>query len=209
MISEPTTTLTDYAIALETICFAVALVKTNHRKQQQAITFWSLAFLGVAIAAISGGTCHGFAKTLGADGLEVLWHVMSYALGFSSFFMLLASVVSTVSRSIRVWLLGAIGLKSILYFHGIESQDDFAYIVIDYLSAMAIVLILQLRQLSTQPVSATWISAGILISALAVTIQASRVFITAYFNYNDIYHLIQMVALYCLYKGATLLKDQC
>lgn len=208
MISEPTTTLTDYAIALETICFAVALVKTNHRKQQQAIAFWSLAFLGVAVAAIMGGTCHGFASTLGFDGLEVLWHTMSYALGFSSFFMLLASVVSSVPRSIRVWLLAAIGLKSILYFHGIESQDDFTYIVIDYLSAMAIVLMLQFRQLSTQPVSATWIIAGILISVLAVTIQASRVFIAPYFNYNDIYHLIQMVALYCLFKGATLLKDQ-
>jgi hypothetical protein len=208
LISEPTTTLTDYAIALETIGFAVALVKTNHCKRQQAITFWGLAFVFVAVAAILGGTCHGFANALGYDRSEILWHLMSYALGFSSFFMLLASVISTLPRSVRLGILGGIGLKSILYFHVIEFQNDFTYVVIDYLSAMAVVLILQLRQLITQPNSATWIIVGIVVSGLAATIHASRVTIAPQFNHNDIYHLIQMMALYCFYKGATLLKDQ-
>jgi len=43
---------------------------------------------------------------------------------------------------------------------------------------------------------------------LAALFQQSRVSIHRYFNHNDLYHVIQAGALYCLYRAGALLHDK-
>jgi hypothetical protein len=48
---------------------------------------------------------------------------------------------------------------------------------------------------------------GILISVIAAGVQQSRIVLHEHMNYNDIAHFIQLVAMWCFYRGSLVLKD--
>ena len=53
-----------------------------------------------------------------------------------------------------------------------------------------------------------WLIAGVLVSLVAGIVQARRLALHRQFNHNDLYHVIQMVALYAFYRGGALLVDR-
>lgn len=215
MLAEPVTTLTDYAMALEAICLAMALLWENELNFQRSRFFWGIAFGWTAIAAAVGGTCHGFAQILTLSVLNFLWTLMGYGIGCASSFMLLGTLWSAVAGGLRWLALILAGGKSVFYFAQVGQYQQFVPMAIDYGAAMLLVLLLQLHQLIAWPrvqhkdqrQSAFWISVGIGTSVLAIGILALRLAIVPWLNHNDIYHLVQMVALYLLYRGVRLLKD--
>lgn len=210
-ITEPITMLTDYAIAVETSGFSILLFKLGQFRQQTAIKFWAAAFGNVAIAAALGGTCHGFARLLKGSVLALLWKIMLLALSLAGCFMLLATLKSSLPRRWQRWGNGLVGIKFFAYLGWTilhPSLDDaFVYGVVDYLSAMLWVLLLEISAVFHFRRS-LWIIAGILMSGVAIAFQTSGVVLFKYFNHNDLYHLIQMIALYWFYRGARLLKDR-
>lgn len=52
-----------------------------------------------------------------------------------------------------------------------------------------------------------WLKGGILVSAIGLLIQQSGWSLHEHFNHNDIYHLVQMLGIFCLYRGAECLHD--
>lgn len=230
MLAEPITTLTDYGITLEASFLAGMLLHENERNFQRSRFCWGIAFGGVAVAAAAGGTCHGFAPILTLARLNHLWDLMGYAIGCASLFMLLGTFLSVAAGGWRWVGLGAIGGKSAIYFAQVGQYAQFAPVAIDYLSAILVVLGLQVWHLVGQFVdqrnidpktvnpkdinpkngqreSALWICGGVMVSLGAGIILALRMAI-APLNHNDLYHLVQMVGLYLLYRGARLLKDR-
>jgi hypothetical protein len=209
LISEPITTLTDYAIAGEALIFAGLLLKPNPKSLiSPPVLFWAAAFVGVAIAALCGGTYHGFYLSLPIDVKWALWRGLTYALSFSSGCML-AAAVSELPQWVQAWAWGAIGLKSALYLSWTAFHPNFVYIIVDYLSAMLLILLLQIRATDRQIKgrnSSAWIVAGVLGSLVAAGVQGIGFKGAEYFNQNDLYHLVQMVALYFFYRGACVIK---
>lgn len=203
-ITEPITMLTDYAIALESLGFAIALWRMQGTGQRSTVRFWSLAFAATAIAAIVGGTCHGFVAYLPYPLTLTLWKTVVASLGLASSFMLLATG-SRLAHPLKSWLYGAIGLKLALYLGWLATHVNFAIAVIDYLSAMGIVFILQLLAYSQGEPSASWIMAGVIVSGLAASVLLMQ-FAEQGLSANDVYHLIQLVALYLFYRGVCSLK---
>jgi len=202
ILSEPVTTLTDYAIAGESLIFAGLLLKPKH-KSSPPVLCWAAAFGGVAIAAFCGGTYHGF-DLLPIGAKWGLWRGMTYGLSFASGCML-AAAVSGLPRWVRGWGWGAIALKSGLYLIWTAFHPNFVYIIVDYLSAMLVILLLQVRMVnrqSNQQNSSAWIVAGVVGSLAAAGVQGIGLKGTPYFNQNDLYHLVQMLALYFFYRGA-------
>jgi hypothetical protein len=53
-----------------------------------------------------------------------------------------------------------------------------------------------------------WLIAGVLVSLVAAIVQARRLAPHRHFNHNDLYHVIQMAALYAFYRGGALLVDR-
>jgi hypothetical protein len=191
---EPITTLTDYLLAIESLIFAIFLW---HRTK-----LWSLAFIGVAIATFAGGTYHGF--TLPPSTEWALWRTLTYALSLSSSAML-AATLHKFPRKVRAWGMGAIVLKSILYLSWATYHPSFLYILIDYLSAMLILLIIHIKLATHHRTHSTWMIAGVLTSFLAAAVQGLGLSLTRHLNQNDLYHFVQMVALYFFYKSARLI----
>lgn len=210
IITEPTTMLTDYAIGLEAIVFAVSLIGRGQRQQQRSQQWWGAAFCFVAIAAIVGGTYHGFLQNFSDSVILMLWRGINYAVSLASFWMLAAIIVSTLPQHWQGWWLSLAGLKTLAYLLLVGTPNSFAYAIADYVSAMLIVSLLLLRTLyrGHSIEAAKWILSGIFVSGVAVAVQGRRLSLAEDFNHNDLYHVVQMVALYLFYRGACLLKDR-
>ena len=207
-ITEPLTMLTDYIIAVETLVFAVSLFRIHQDRQQISICFCAAAFLTIAIAAIFGGTYHGFTLYFDEKTKVILWIPVVYSLSLSSLLMLQATVISSLNNRLHKLLFIVISLKSIIYLYLSANKDDFKYVIADYLSAMVVILIFQGWNLyRRQDKSAIWIIFGVLVSFIAAGVQQSGFIFAENFNHNDLSHIISMVAFYLLYKGFLLLKD--
>lgn len=213
IITEPTTMLTDYAIAGAAFILAGFLFRAGWRNQQTSVSLWAAAFLFVAVAAALGGTCHGFVVELGSALNGVLWRIMIYAISLASFSMLVGTIVSSVSQRMRGWFFIGAVTKLVLTWINLMRLPRFGIAAIDYLTAMIIVLALQLCVLAGSPQlsanrAASWLIAGILVSGLAIGVLASGFTLSKSFNHNDLYHLIQLAGLGLLYQGAKQLKDR-
>lgn len=204
LITEPITMLTDYAIAVESAVFAILLFHRGHRQKHLAINLWAVAFGCVGLAAVLGGTCHGFTYYLTDSIIRSLWTLMIYTLSFASLFMLAATAIGSLSRRLQVWFLIGATIKSWIYLSWATTHNHFAYAIADYLSAMIAVLLLKIGAVYRRknPKAAWWMIAGILVSGLAISVQALQLTIAALTS-NDLYHLVQLVALYLLYRGAS------
>ena len=56
--------------------------------------------------------------------------------------------------------------------------------------------------------SARWLLTGLAVSLLGMAVQQSSLHFGQDFNHNDIYHCIQIAALWPFYRGARLLEDR-
>jgi hypothetical protein len=223
LLHEPWTTLTDYGMALEALLFAFLLWKgllwkgllngggrkaekhSDERVRSSVVGLWAIAFVSVAIASTAAGTYHGFQPELSLEGKWLLWRTMTYALGCASAFILAATVVSELPRWMQGWGMGAIALKSLLHWNWTRSNPAFNGIVIDYLSAMLLVLLLHLPQCWVKA-HGRWMMAGVLISFGAAAVQGIQFNLSAAIDHNVLYHLVQMAALLFFYQGACVLQ---
>jgi hypothetical protein len=198
-ITEPVTVLTDYLLAIETIILGILLRKHAAQTQEIPVKFWSIAFFVVALAALLGGTCHGFVNDLPARLYNFLWKITLYSVGASTLFMLSAAIQSTLTGKLRRIFMVVAWTQFCIFIILIASTSDFKYVIFDYVPAMVLILILCLSRWRS-PFS-KWIIGGILISFLAAGIQLSGFTMHKNFNHNDLYHVVQMFAMYLLYRG--------
>ena len=201
--NESITTLTDYAIALESLIFAGLLWQKPDR--HPAVQGWVVAFLGVAIAALLGGTWHVTSADWPEPIIRLLWQGMVLALGLASFGMLAGSVLSTVPWRWQAGAMLAVFIKSLVYLSGATACESFDCAIADYFSAMLIVL-LHWNPTRKKSSSARWIVGGVAVSAIAIGVEASG-FSPGFLTHNDLYHLIQMVALYSFFRGVQQFRD--
>jgi hypothetical protein len=200
------TTLTDYAIALECLLFALFLLRLG-----SVGWLWAAAFGGVSVAALLGGTYHGWAAWLSGQSLQVLWRGTVIALATASFF----TVIVAAFKTTRVWRLGLLVLatgKLLLALMASIEPDAFVSRVVDYISALVIVLLIQVWQSSRPghsphpwppPSGGTgWMTGGIALSGLAAGCLLAPWPTGFSLSPQAGYHLVQMAALYCIYRSA-------
>jgi hypothetical protein len=180
-MNEPVTALTDYALAAVAAVLGVRLLQSNR--------FWALAFLALALAALLGGTWHGFWQS------DLLWKATTLSVGVASFGMVAGSALATTQGALLRFIVVLAGLKLVAYSLWMLRHDDFVWVIVDSGSALAIVGLLYLRRCNG------WMLAGVGISILGGAVQASALALHPNFNHNDLYHLIQIAALVAFYRG--------
>jgi len=114
-LTEPMTALTDYAAALVSVSFAIAMYRRVGPGNKVVAWFWCAGFGAAAAAAIAGGTFHGFADTFGRGTLDSLWNVAVFLIGVSTAFVIAAIHASHIRRvdGTVAWLAAAIGVTSV------------------------------------------------------------------------------------------------
>lgn len=180
-MSEPTTVLTDYALAAVSALLGLRLLP--HSK------FWSVAFLALALGALLGGTWHGFWQS------DALWKSTTLSVGVASFGMVAGSAAAVTTGGFRNALIAFALGKLTAYAAWMLHHDDFIWVVADTASALLVVAILHAWRFNP------WMLAGVAVSVLAGLAQAAGFAPHEHFNQNDLYHVLQTAAMFLLYRG--------
>ena len=186
-MSEPTTVLTDYALAAVSAFLGCKLIPYSR--------FWSLAFAALALGALLGGTWHGFRQS------DLLWKATTLSVGVASFGMVAGSADGVTAGKLRSGLITFAGVKLIGYAAWMLYHDDFIWVVADTASALLIVGILHAWRFNG------WMLAGVAVSVSAGLAQASGLALHAHFNHNDLHHVLQTAAMFLFYRGVRYQKN--
>ena len=205
LIDEPATTLTDYFIAGLCAWFAVGTFRAAAGGEAGAVWWWALSFVLTGLAAALGGTAHGFARRMSPARHAVVWRATLYALGATGFTMLVA-VSSTVGGAAQGALIALGVVKLGVLARRIRRRAMFADALRDYAISMVVLAIVQgWAHVARRAPSAPWVLAAVVVSFAAGAVQLWRVTPHRRFNHNDLYHVVQMGALYLFYRGGLLL----
>jgi drug/metabolite transporter (DMT)-like permease len=202
------TLATDYLLGtLSEVC-AVLLLKRNSHLRQMSIRLWAFALMAVAMGSYAGGTYHGFRHALEPAVAAVLWKVTTISMGCASFFLLTSALTSAFAGEDRRWLIAGAALKLAIYVVWMLGHDEFRFVIYDYGSTLAILLLLVAAG-RTRGVDGhrAYIASGILVSVAAAAVQQSGFRLHEHFNHNDLMHVIQMGGVWLLYEGGARLRD--
>lgn len=175
--------LTDYALAVVSAWLGFRV--------RRIARCWALAFFALAIAALLGGTWHGFWQD------DLLWKATTLSVGLASFGMVVGSAQATLTGSSRRAVIVLAGMKLLAYSAWMIGHDDYVWVIADSASAILIVGLLHFWRRNG------WMLAGVAVSILAGAVQASGVALHPHFNHNDLYHVVQIAAMLLFYRGLT------
>ena len=130
------------------------------------------------------------------------------AKGFRPFFVLAAAyAVLIVPLWLAILLFAA--MKLVVFIVRVARQPEFRVAAADYGGALAILLAgAAYMAVRHRAPGMTWLIAGVLVSLVAGIVQARKLALHRHFNHNDLYHVIQMAALFAFYRGGALLVDR-
>jgi len=204
MITEPAVCLTDYALVIESVVVATLLLRkpaANARLRGWFVLF----FLALGLAALAGGTSHGFLQDRHPQLDAIAWSVTLLAIG----------MVGLAGWNIAATMIGEprlarlVAVVAMLSFAGyvpvvLFIDDRFLVAVLYYLPATLFLLLLLLwRYIHT---GHGWILPGIAGLALALAgaaVQQSGIVIhPVWLDHNVLYHLIQAAAILLIYAFA-------
>ena len=120
----------------------ILLSRYNRTLRQTCVRLWACALMGTALASYLGGTYHGFQHMFSVPVAGVLWTATTLAMGVASFFLLAAAFTATFSGQDRRWPIGAAALKFAIYAAWMLGHDEFRFVIYDYGSTLAILLML-------------------------------------------------------------------
>jgi len=192
-LTEPTTTITDYLLAAECIFFGALLLRNN--------PLWAISFFVLAVAAAAGGTYHGFIGSMSAPAAQAVWKVTLYSIGLATLLMLSATLLAYMPSPWKNIFLAITILQFVVYVSIVSFSNDFRYVIYNYVPAMIAILLMAIFHKNF------WLVGAVMISFAGAAIQRSGVQLHKHFNFNDIYHLVQMVAMYFFYRGGKILQS--
>lgn len=205
---EPTTTLTDYILAIEAAVLAALLARSDGAAQALAPWLWALGFAALAFAAASGGTAHGFAHRFGEAGGRRLWLASLGAVALAGSLWVAAAVFAALGPPLRNLVLALVLVRLALGLRRLPCDAAFRAAAKGFGLDLALVLALQaLAWQRFDAASAPWIAAGIALAGLGGWVQAREIAPHPRFNHNDLFHVILMLALLPLYLGGLRLAD--
>jgi hypothetical protein len=207
-ITEPTTLLTDYVLGAWAAALGLRLLAAAEASGQISRALLGVALCGSAAAAFLGGTYHGFAAAIPAATNQVLWKGTLTAVGVAAAFTVSAGGVAFAASAVRAAVVALAIAQLVAFVAWIARHDDFRYAVHDYASALILLAALALPSAAGGSAAAWWLLSGVAISIVAGSLQQRGLALHRWFNHNDLFHVIQMLALWLLYKGGMLLRDR-
>ena len=207
-IEEPATLVTDWVLAACAATWAAWLVSDGAGRGASGVPtlVWGVAFAAAAVAAFVGGVVHGFQRRMGERRARPLWRATLHFAALANAALLAATVLVFPSPAVRAVGLGAVSLKLLVASAFLARDPRFPIVLVDTGVTLAAALALQGTAWWTDGArSAPWVVAGLGLSMVAGAVQALRLAPHERFNHNDLYHVVQVGALWLLYRGGLLL----
>lgn len=206
-LHEVNTLISDYVLAAASFLFAGGLYAG--RTQERTSLWFPLAFLVLGLGSLTGGTYHGLFPDASSSAAGIIWILTLELIATASFLLLIGLVREVTSgRTVRIFLV-VFGLKWIAVMIFNLYYLSFFYTVLNYGVDMLAILVVSLLFYRRAPTGLAWLITGVLVTFLGSAIQQSGFSPHRYFNHNDLYHAVQLFALYGFYRGADVLTSSC
>jgi hypothetical protein len=201
-IHEPATLATDLLLATLGGGLAWRLWRRSSRDNRAAL-WWCGALGAMALSALIGGLYHGFAPNFSTLVEGIWWRVVLAMICVMGLTMAVALVHEIGPRGGGwIWLLG---VKFLLSVSAVMIWPDFLVAMGDYGLAMlawvAAALVLRRKW-------SGWMLSGVGLSAVAGWVQQSGWGLSPGFNHNDVFHVIQALALVGFYRAGSGLGER-
>jgi hypothetical protein len=202
-INEPATLITDYLLAAFTVVLARRLFRAAGEAGSAPRWWWAVAFAATAVAGAAGGTVHGFRDAFGPGVTAPLWILAIEGLLVAAFAVIRATLLgSRLSPAVQRGATLAFGVAFVVYGVWVIGNPRFVFAIAAYGAALAVLVAFTLSAGRTSSRAARWMLAGVAVSALAAVVQQSGWSLHQHFNHNDLYHVIQALGVWLLYRGA-------
>ena len=208
-IAEPATLATDYFLAVFTawlarrLALAARVAEWNGFVEKAgAQQWWSVAFMATAVSGAAGGTVHGFQQVMARPVTNLLWLATLESLIVAAFAVVSAAIVM-IGWGRTATFAGTFAVAVAFGSYGlwVVKHPVFLTAIAAYGVAFAVLLAVRLR---ARPLDrgGRFLIAGVVVSIVAAAIQQSGWSLHPSFNHNDLYHVVQAVGVWLLYRGA-------
>jgi hypothetical protein len=203
VIYEPTTVFTDVVISI--LCFV--FVK-NLKANTPAVKNWKLFFLFFGLGTFVGACSHAFFNLHAGIAYKSFWLPMQVLNILSVYFAQLGTYHSIVinSKNAKAWLL-SYRIQVIVFAIAVFIFHNFLVVVIDNTLGLIPIMVLYYMNRNKNE-GYTVLANGIVISFLTVIVHGTKLSLHAYFNSNDIAHILIMFSLYYMYSGVKQFSTQ-
>jgi hypothetical protein len=196
---EAVTMLTDYVLALVAFASAAWLWP---RAQGRPGRWWAAAFAATGVAAVLGGTSHGYAPVLSTETHRRLWRATYVTVGVANLCILYGAARAALPRVLHRPALAVLVLRLAIVAGALVLLAQFRYVLYDYAITLGGLLALAASLAVRRAPGAGWVLAGVLVSALGGAVQLGRVGHGRAFNHNDWFHVVQAVGLVLYARAA-------
>ena len=208
-ITEPTTVVTNIAIAVAAFFFTMRLGYTASAEGMKAAGALAGAFMGTAIASVLGAVAHGIDPLVDRPLRARMWRASLHAMTLIGVGTIMSVAFFAARGPARIAILVFAGLKFLWSNVAIARRPEFRVAAADYGGALAVLLAGAVYSwIRWSEPGASWLVGGVLLSLVAGIVQARRLGLHRHFNHNDLFHLIQLLALYLFYRGGALRVDR-
>lgn len=191
---EPMTAFTDAILAMWT-AFLAALLFAKSRGARP-VRFWAWGFVAASLSSLAGVAYHGFRTWFPSPVVmtEWCWKLVPLTTGIAAFCLGTAAALAWLQPRWRTIAIALLGAEFVACVVAAALSNSFLVAALDY---VPVLLALLVGAVIKRPV-AGFIAAGVLTSFLAFGIQLRE----SWTYHNDVFHLVQMIAMYLLYRGA-------
>lgn len=207
-IHEPMTFFTDLILAGVALYCGVRISQVYWQAYHLFHFHLSWAFYLTAVAALLGGLFHGFGPEFPEIVRNLTWKTVMISTGLAATLLLLASFSLVVPHKTYL-ILRLISIVAIVVYVGvIWKKSDFDLVAFFFASILAFVLLMMIYVWwQTKNPGAAKVVAGLLVSLAGAVAWKSRLSVHPHFNHNDLYHVIQAIGLWLMFRGGLLLND--
>ncbi len=201
MLHEPTTSITDFILGVEAICFAAILASGDIFFP--SLPYWIATLTLLGLAGFLGGFAHGFANRSIFIAVYLSWAALMVA-------FLLATMIDGLGIELAArlrWPLIVAAIVFVLIARRFPTYIQIYVIIEAMIMLAAFFSYLRLALIDALP-GAGYIAVGIALTLIAagLFVKKARFSFIWTFDRNGVYHLAQMVAVVFLYLGLHLRK---
>jgi hypothetical protein len=203
-IHEPVTVLTDYIITLLCLLFFFRLKNENKVVSQK---YWKAFFLFFGVSTFVGGFSHALFAIHEGFVYKSFWITMQVLNGFAVYSAQQATYNTVLQNNEKreVWKKSYI-IQLVLFLIAVFVFQNFLVVVLDNAIGLIPVMVLHFMD-SKNPRVSKLIANGILISFLTAFVHGAKLSLGAYFNFNDISHVLIMLSLFVVFLGVSKNSD--
>ena len=195
---EVVTMVTDYLLAATGFGAAMWLWKSAAGVPGR---WWAVAFLATGVAAVLGGTSHGYAPVIDKQTHGLVWRLTYVTLGIANFCVLYGAALAAVPRRLLRSAVVILLVRLLAVAVGLIVVAQFRYVLYDYAITLVGLLALAAALGAQRRPGVAWIVAGVAASAIGAVVQLTRVGQGRVFNHNDLFHVVQAIGLAFYARG--------